>query len=124
NPHRPYRIGLRHGDIGQKWKRHGARGQLQKFSTGNFHVVHPIKTADHSALIFANLFTFAHFSVSSAMNLPKSAGEPANTPQPRSSRRLRIPGSASAALTSLLSLATTSGGVPAGAATPYQPLAS
>src|ERR1700761_2743959 len=82
------------------------------------------RTADHSALILANLFTLAHFSVSSAMNLPKSAGEPENTPQPRSSRRLRIAGSASAALTSLLSLATMSDAVPLGTAMPYQPLAS
>ncbi len=30
----------------------------------------------HSGLMPANLITLAHFSVSSAINLPKSAGEP------------------------------------------------
>ena len=33
---------------------------------------------DHSGLMPANFTTFAHFSVSSAINLPKSAGDPAN----------------------------------------------
>ena len=33
----------------------------------------------HSGLMLAALITLAHFSVSSAMNLPKSAGEPAST---------------------------------------------
>jgi hypothetical protein len=33
----------------------------------------------HSGLIPANLISLAHFSVSSAMNLPKSAGESVNT---------------------------------------------
>ena len=31
---------------------------------------------DHSGLMPANLTTLPHFSVSSAMSLPKSAGEP------------------------------------------------
>jgi hypothetical protein len=39
---------------------------------------------DHSALMFANLITLAHFSVSWAMNFPKSAGEPANGVAPSS----------------------------------------
>jgi hypothetical protein len=34
---------------------------------------------DHSGLMFANFTTLAHFSVSSAMSLPKSAGEPGST---------------------------------------------
>src|SRR5262249_61179686 len=32
--------------------------------------------ADHSGLMLASRTTLAHFSVSSAMSLPKSAGEP------------------------------------------------
>src|SRR5437870_4263628 len=38
----------------------------------------------YSGLMFANLTTFAHFSVSSAMSLPNSAGEPVSTLAPRS----------------------------------------
>src|SRR4030095_7244659 len=66
--------------------------------------------ADHSALMPANLTTLAHFSVSSAMNFPKSAGEPANTAAPRSVRRDFMFGSARAALISLLSFSTISMG--------------
>jgi hypothetical protein len=36
-----------------------------------------------SALTPANLITLAHFSVSSAMNLPKSTGEPAGAMPPK-----------------------------------------
>src|SRR5256885_2983658 len=38
----------------------------------------------HSGLMPANLITLPHFSVSSAMSLPKSAGEPASTMPPSS----------------------------------------
>src|SRR5215475_11472791 len=38
--------------------------------------------ADHSALMFAERITLAHFSVSSAISLPKSAGETASTSPP------------------------------------------
>jgi hypothetical protein len=48
----------------------------------------------------ANATTFAHLSVSSAISLVKSAGEPAITVQPSSSSRALIFGSASAALIS------------------------
>ena len=53
---------------------------------------------DHSGLMPANLITLAHFSVSSAMSLPKSAGEPASTVPPNSASRAFILGSAIAAL--------------------------
>src|SRR3979409_2556467 len=39
-----------------------------------FRSLTPTGLADHSAFASANLTTLAHFSVSSAMNLPKSAG--------------------------------------------------
>src|SRR5262249_61117953 len=39
---------------------------------------------DHSGLMPADLITLPHFSVSSAMNLPKSADEPASTVPPTS----------------------------------------
>src|SRR6516162_606690 len=82
------------------------------------------RAGDYSALMPANLTTLRHLSVSSAMNFPKSAGEPASAVPPRSASRAFILGSARAALISLLSLSTISGGVPFGAPTPYQPLAS
>jgi hypothetical protein len=40
-------------------------------------------SADHSGFAPENLTTFAHFSVSSAMNLPKSAGVPGSGVPPR-----------------------------------------
>src|SRR6266446_3221448 len=57
----------------------------------------------HSGLMPANLITLAHFSVSSAMSLPKSAGEPASTMPPSSANFALIPASARAALISPLS---------------------
>src|SRR5262249_15338759 len=80
--------------------------------------------ADHSALMPADLITLRHFSVSSAMSLPKSAGEPASAVPPRSASRAFMLGSARAALTSLLSLSTISVGVFLGAPMPVQKLAS
>ena len=68
--------------------------------------------------------TLPHFSVSSAMSLPKSAGEPASTVLPRSAMRALILVSARPALISRLSLSTISAGVPLGAPMPNQPLAS
>src|SRR5262249_21100427 len=76
------------------------------------------------ALAPENLTTLAHFSVSSAISLPKSAGEPASTVPPRSASLAFILGSARAALTSVLSLSTISAGVAFGAPRPYQELAS
>src|SRR5262249_25412715 len=78
----------------------------------------------HSALIPANLITLPHFSVSSAMNLPKSAEAPGSAVAPNSASRAFILGSARAALTSLLSLSTISAGVAFGAPMPNQKLAS
>src|SRR5262245_4574945 len=81
-------------------------------------------TRSHSALMLPVLITLAHFSVSSAMSLPKSAGEPGSTAPPRSASRTLIMGSARAALTSLLSLSTISAGVPFGAPNPNHWLVS
>src|SRR5262245_7814129 len=78
----------------------------------------------HSALMFAARITLAHFSVSSAMSLPKSAGEPASALPPDSAIRALIFGSARAALVSWLSLSMISAGVPVGAPSPNQTLAS
>src|SRR5262249_384583 len=77
-----------------------------------------------SGLIFANLITLAHFSVSAAMSVPKSAGEPASTMPPSSASRALILGLASAALVSRLSLSTMAAGVALGAPKPHQLLSS
>src|SRR5260370_42681541 len=78
----------------------------------------------HSGLMPANLTTLPHFSVSSATNLPNSAGVIGIPSLPKSARRAFILGSARAALISLLSLSTISAGVFLGAATPYHWLRS
>src|SRR6266550_2756087 len=83
-----------------------------------------LHAGNHSALAPENLTTLAHFSVSSAMSLPKSAGDPVSTVAPRSASRAFIVGSARAALISLLSLSMVSAGVFRGAPTPYHELAS
>ena len=80
--------------------------------------------ADYSALMLAARTTLAHFSVSSAMNLPNSAGEVWNTVLPRSANRAFITGLASAALISMLSLLMISAGVFRGAPMPKKVLAS
>src|SRR5262249_13798507 len=80
--------------------------------------------ADQSALMPVNLITLPHFSVSSAMSLPKSAGKPASTGLPRSASCALIFGSARPALISLLSLSMTSVGVSLGEPKPDQALAS
>src|SRR5258708_21658086 len=79
---------------------------------------------DQSALTPANFTTLAHFSVSSARSLPKSAGEPGRAVAPNSASRAFILGSARAALISLLSLSTISAGVLFRAPTPVPKLDS
>src|SRR5262245_19755846 len=61
------------------------------------------RSPPQSALMLASRITLAHFSVSSAMSLPKSPGEPPSVVPPRSASCALILGSASAALISLLS---------------------
>src|SRR6185437_2382599 len=78
----------------------------------------------HCGLMLAALITLPHFSVSSAMSLPKSAGEPPSTVPSRLASRALNFGSASAALISLLSLSTISAGVFRGAPRPKMELAS
>src|SRR5437870_173616 len=79
---------------------------------------------DPSGLMPANLTTLRHFSVSAAMSLAKSAGDPGSIAPPVSTSRAFILGSANAALISWLSLAMITVGVLLGAATPYHWLAS
>src|SRR5207302_115635 len=84
----------------------------------------PRRLGTHSAFAPESLTTRAHFSVSLAKNVAKSAGEPGSGVPPSSAMRAFIRGSAKAALSSLLSRSTISAGVPAGAAMPYHALAS
>jgi hypothetical protein len=72
----------------------------------------------------ANLITFAHFSASATVSLPKSAGAPGSAVEPSSARRALIFGSASARLISLLSVSMISTGVLFGAPRPKNVLAS
>src|SRR6266852_4401814 len=78
----------------------------------------------YSGLIPAVRITLPHLSVSSAMNLPNSAGVIGSGVPPKSARRALSVGSVSTALIALLSLSMTSAGVFLGAPTPYHPLAS
>src|SRR5262249_52635920 len=70
---------------------------------------------DQSSLAPDNFTTLPHFSVSSTMSLPKSAGEPVSAMPPRSVSRAFILGSATPASISLLSLSMISTGVFLGA---------
>src|SRR5262249_50301467 len=79
---------------------------------------------DYSALTPANFTTLPHFSVSSAMSLPKSATEPGSAVAPHSASRAFNLGSARAALISVLSLSTISAGALRGAPIPVQKLNS
>src|SRR5262249_5501202 len=76
-------------------------------------------TWDQSALMPTDLTTLAHFSVSSAMSLPKSAGKPGSAVPPRLASFALNLGLARPALISLLSLSIICGGVVLGAPTPY-----
>jgi len=65
----PYR-GVHHGATGIRLgTRHLRNGRYGIFGQDR---------ADHSGLMLANFTTLAHFSMSSAMNLPNSADELAN----------------------------------------------
>src|SRR6266852_5570081 len=78
----------------------------------------------HPGLMLAARITLPHFSISSAMCLPNSAGELGNAELLNSASRAVVLGSARIALVSLLSLSMISGDVFLGAAMPCQPLAS
>src|SRR5262249_41712656 len=79
---------------------------------------------DQSGFAPENFTTFAHFSVSSAMNLPNSAGVIGIGTPPRPASRALIVGSARPALIASLSLSIICDVGFLGAPTPYQALAS
>src|SRR5262245_27791591 len=100
---------------------------MQECAAGKFHRSLPeLRSASlrHSALMLAARITLPHFSVSSAMCLAKSAGEPGSAVAPSSAIRALILGSARAALISLLSVSMILVGVFLGAPMPNQALAS
>src|SRR5262249_11472860 len=104
-------------DIGSAWLKDPPRGRASDIrGTGRYG----ISECGHSALIPTDLITLAHFSVSSTMSLPRSAGEPASAVPPRSASRALMLGSAKAALTSFLSLSAISAGVFLGAPKPNE----
>jgi ABC-type uncharacterized transport system substrate-binding protein len=70
------------------------------------------------------LITFVHFSISSAMNLPNSAGVLSIGSTPKAMRRAFRVGLATPALISAFSLSTTAVGVPIGTQIPNQPTAT
>src|SRR5262249_36639165 len=78
----------------------------------------------HCSSMLAARITLPHFSVSSPINLPKSAGVVGIGVPPKSSIRAFIFGSTRALLVSLLSFSTMSAGVFLGAPMPHQPLPS
>src|SRR5262245_46699164 len=87
--------------------------------------LHDLRPRFHPCgLMLAARITLPHFSVSSAISLPKSAGEPGSTVPPRLASRAWNLGSEMLALISVLSLSTISAGVLFGAPMPYQLLTS
>src|SRR5262245_6877976 len=106
------------GDGRHPWRRRTPQGVAYR------DIMEHHSAGGYSGLMLAARITLAHFSVSAAMSLPKSAAEPPSTVPPRSASRALILGSASAVLNSLLSLSTISAGVLRGAPTPYHVLAS
>src|SRR5665213_228655 len=83
-----------------------------------------VGVCSQSVFMPANLTTLAHFSVSSAMSLPNSPGDPARAVPPKLARCPLIPGLARPALISLLRVSTISAGVFLGAPMPNQALDS
>ena len=99
------------------------RAAIRRMTSENYQ---PVPRADQSrvSLMLAARINFPHFSVSSAMSLPKSAGEPESTLPPRSASFILSLASARPALISILSLSTISMGVWLGKPMPNQELTS
>src|SRR5438874_1578407 len=80
---------------------HHRRLPRQRFSAMGFMECRRCSGQAYPALMLIAWITLPHFSVSSAMNLPKSAGDNANTAPPKSASRAFNFGSARPALISL-----------------------
>src|SRR5947209_9310245 len=92
--------------------------------TGRYGILAAQALPLHARLMLAARITLPHFSVSSAMNLPKSAAEPGIGMPPASAKCCLVLGSASAELISLLSVSMISEGVFLGTPIPFQFVAS
>src|SRR5262245_40407588 len=97
-------------------------GRIVRWLFQRFNMISPAH--DQSALAPESFTTLAHFSVSSAMSLAKSPGEPGIAMPPRSANRAFTLESARPAFTSRFNLWTMSVAVPVGAPSPYQALPS
>src|SRR5262249_53276058 len=105
------------GPSSVKLRHYGRVGGAPQFrETGRYGT----PASAYSGLIPANFTTLPHFSVSSAIIFPKSAGDTGAGTAPSSLKRAFILGSASPALISLFSLSTISAGVLFGAPMPHQ----
>src|SRR5262245_12621308 len=134
----PRRISLRSRYAWRGGQRGRACSQMQKFSAEKIHdvpseddcVLRPRfmerggLAAIYSGLMLAARITLPHLSVSAAMSLLKSAGEPGSALPPSSAKRAVMPGSAKAALISLLRVPTISGDVRRGAPMPNHDVTS
>jgi hypothetical protein len=99
--------------------RHSVLLVAERFSaTGHYGISAAQALALHSALMLAARITLPHFSLSSAISLPKLAGVPGSTVPPKSASRAFIVGSARPALISLLSVSMILAGVFLGAPRP------
>src|SRR6266571_2791022 len=119
--HRLRGEGLRGGGEGENRQRFGERRDLRR---GEEQRAQRGERTDHSTLAPEATTTFAHFAVSAAMTLPKSAGVPLIGLPPSSARRASIAGSASARFTSALTFPMISAGVPLGMPMPNHAVAS
>src|SRR5262249_22890697 len=117
--HRPRWISLCARNARHCRQRGSARRQMQELPSGKVHVARLLP-----ALMLPARIPLALFSVSSAMSLLKSDGEPTNAVPPSSASRALILGSARPALTSLLSCLMISVGVFLGAPIATNALAS
>src|SRR5262245_6039072 len=103
--------------------RHAAKAREQKSPSLQSPLTARTDPA-HCSGILASRITLPHFAVSCAMNVSNSAGDIGIGMLPTSASRALICSSASAALISLLSMATISAGVFLGAPMPCHVLAS
>src|SRR5262245_38411048 len=127
NAHRPRRIGLRPSDARDSRQRGSTRGQMQEFAAGKFHGLPLCNVGDatlYSALILAARITFAHLAVSDLMTTANSSGELRDTSRPSCAIRSRTSACTAICTMSACTLLTTAAGVPAGANSPNQEVAS
>src|SRR6478609_839296 len=108
---------MRPAQAGHMWH---VRLGLQDIGRAMMNTARPIDSegAGHSIDRLAALTTLAHFSVSSDTSLPNCSGVIGVGSAPRSAMRFWILGSAKASLKALFKIATISGGMPFGPATP------